>query len=206
MAYLNTSVGQSVAPCRMNPASSSSHFPTPSPPFVRCDLINPCFWIVLVSNHRLEVGTGLLFLRACSPNSFSACRGIHTWLASHFNLFPLIGSCVFCRAVVMEPSSQVPKVIFISMTFSISLGHPTITHPSFTLLHKTLLYMLFFLREPLSLVHFYQRLHGCHKGAVIFTSSWPHPRFYCILLTFFSFRSSNLLQKNKQRLDGIPYI
>lgn len=143
---------------------------------------------------------------ASSPNSCSACCGIHTWLASHFNLFHLIGSYVFCRTVVMEPSSQVPKVIFISMTFSISLGHPTITHPSFTLQHKILLYMLFFLREPLSLIHFYQQLRGCHKGAVIFTSLWPLPHFYCILLTFFSFRSSNLLQKNKKRLDGTPPI
>lgn len=212
MAYLNTSVGQSVAPCRTNPAPSSSHFPTPNPPigftkmhFVRCDLTNPCFWIVLVSNRRLGVGTGLLFLCASSPNSFSACHGIHTWLASHFNLFHLIGSCVFCWVVVMEPSSQVPKVIFISMTFSISLGTPPLPTPlSLSCIRHCFTCYSFCGSRCL----WYISISG---SVAAIKEQWSLPAHdpAPVSTAFFSRSYSGqaiCCKKNKQRLDGTPRI
>ena len=45
----------------------------------------------------------------------------------------MIGHWVFFLTVVTEHFFQVPKVIFISMTFSVSLGRLTITHPAFSL-------------------------------------------------------------------------
>ena len=79
-------------------------------------------------------GAGLIFPHAGPPNSSTMHLVAFTLDWNRISICSVWLDTGFSSpSVVMEHSFQVPKVIFISMTFSISLGCLAITHPTFTL-------------------------------------------------------------------------
>lgn len=158
----------------------------------------PAFQSGLMSGPRLR--GGLAHLSASShpiPLQFrSAFGGIYTWLESCIlSLFHLIGHWVFLPSVVMEHFFQVPyKVIFISLTFSVSPGRSLLPLCFPLCLLQILLLCATLLQEPL--------VSNIFLSAILLEQQDYQPMLPPLFLGGFSLRSSNSLKVGRNRWDA----